>query len=333
MLLDRAAADARRAFGAGRFAPAIFEIMAAVYDLRGKKDASNVVSATLAAFTAAPATIHGADARSGDVRLDEVLAPDALSPALRALLARTGDALDAVYPVDARAIHAAALPSSAQSLRDLAQSIAAGMGIQGLQMYVSPDLGSSVLAAGSTPPTIVVGEALLAPSSVLARTFLLVRALKLVQAHAAALPRVPAKDLPALIAAWLQAFNPTWQPQGIPAPQLAEIGRRLSQVMARRVDPDVGLIALEVAGSIGTQAAALGPAALTWANRTGLLAVGDPNAALDGIAWTLGQTTGAPRSPQERASWIARTPEAKEIIAYSVSEQYSDARTRAGAAR
>jgi tetratricopeptide (TPR) repeat protein len=333
MLLDRAAADARRAFGAGRFAPAIFEIMAAVYDLRGKKDASNVVSATLAAYTAAPATIHGADARSGDVRLDEVLAPDALSPALRALLARTGDALDAVYPVDARAIHAAALPSSAQSLRDLAQSIAAGMGIQGLQMYVSPDLGSSVLAAGSTPPTIVVGEALLAPSSVLARTFLLVRALKLVQAHAAALPRVPAKDLPALIAAWLQAFNPTWQPQGIPAPQLAEIGRRLSQVMARRVDPDVGLIALEVAGSIGTLAAALGPAALTWANRTGLLAVGDPNAALDGIAWTLGQTTGAPRSPQERASWIARTPEAKEIIAYSVSEQYSDARTRAGAAR
>jgi tetratricopeptide (TPR) repeat protein len=333
MLLDRAAADARRAFAAGRFAPALFETMAAVYDLRGKKDASNVVSATLAAFTANPATISGADARAGDPRLDDVLAPEVFSPALRALLARTGDALDAVYPVDARAIHAAALPQSAQSLRDLAQSIATGMGIHGLQMYASPDLGATMLAAASAPPTIVVGEALLAPSSVLARTFLLVRTLKLVQAHASALTRVSAKDLPVLIAAWLQAFNPTWQPQGIAPAQLAEVGRRLAQALPRKSDPDVGLLALEVAGSIGAHAATLGPAALTWADRTGLLAVGDPNAALDAIAWSLGKSAGAPRSPQERAGWIGSTAEAKEIIAYSVSEGYSEARTRAGAAR
>lgn len=92
-------------------------------------------------------------------------------------------------------------------------------------------------------------------------------------------------------------------------------------------------MALEVAGSVGGQAAALGPAVLTWADRTALLAVGDPGAALDAIAWSLGSDGGAPAGTQERAAFVARTPEAREILAFAVSEAYADARVRSGAAR
>ncbi len=330
ILLDRAAAEARRSFAAGRFMPPLFEVMAAVYDIRGKKDAARAVQATLAALNGAPANVQGAEARAGDPRLDEVLAPEVLTPALRALLARTGDALDAVFPLDPRAVRAVPLPPSAGPIYNVAQAIASGMQIPGLQVFVSPQIGPTCIPVGSAPPTIVLGEQLLNAPNSLARTFLIVRALKLVQAHASALLRVPPNDLPVLIAGWLQVFNPSWVPQGLNPQALAEAVRRIQAVLPRRNDADVGLIALEVAGSLGNQASALGPGALAWADRTGLLAVGDMSAALDGIAWVMGLPNGAPKGPAERAAWIGRTPEAKELFVYSVSDSYAEARMRAG---
>ncbi|WP_394838943.1 hypothetical protein LVJ94_18800 [Pendulispora rubella] len=330
ILLDRAAADARRAFAAGRFAPTSFETMATVYELRSKKDAANVVSASLAAFSGKPANIQGAQARAGDARLDEVLAPDVVIPALRALLARTGDALDAIVPLDPRSVRAAPLPASAAHVQTLATTLATGMGITGCQVLVSPQVGLTCVPVSSTPPMIILGEALLLPSTnELSRTFLLMRALKLVQARASALLRIVAKDLPVLVAAWLHVFNPSWKPQGINPTALAEAARRLQAALPRKLDQDVGLMALEVAGSVGTQAAVLGPAVVSWADRTGLLAVGDPNAALEAIAWTLGLSS-VPSDPDERADWISKTPQAREIIGYSVSDGYAEARARSG---
>ena len=330
ILLDRAAAEARRSFAAGRFMPPLFEVMAAVYDIRGKKDAARAVLASLAALNGAPAQVQGAEARAGDPRLDEVLAPEVLTPALRALLARAGDALDAVFPMDPRSVRAAPLPPSAGPIYNVAQAIASGMQIPGLQIFVSPQIGPTCIPVGSAPPTIILGEQLLNAPNSLGRTFLIVRALKLVQAHASALLRVPPNDLPVLIAGWLQVFNPSWVPQGLNAQALADAVRRIQAVLPRRNDADVGLIALEVAGSLGNQASALGPGALAWANRTGLLAVGDMGAALDGIAWVMGMPNGAPTGPAERAAWIGRTPEAKELFIYSVSDSYAEARMRAG---
>jgi tetratricopeptide (TPR) repeat protein len=330
ILLDRAAAEARRSFAAGRFMPPLFEVMAAVYDIRGKKDAARAVQATLAALNGQSANVQGAEARAGDPRLDEVLAPEVLTPALRALLARTGDALDGVFPLDPRAVRAVPLPSNAGPVYNVAQTIASGMQIPALQIFVSPQIGPTCIPVGSAPPTIVIGEQLLNAPNPLARTFLIVRALKLVQAHASALLRVPSNDLPVLIAGWLQVFNPSWVPQGLNPQALAEAVRRIQAVLPRRNDADVGLIALEVAGSLGNQASALGPGALAWADRTGLLAVGDMSAALDGIAWVMGMPNGAPKGPAERGAWIARTPEAKELFVYSVSDSYAEARMRAG---
>jgi hypothetical protein len=76
----------------------------------------------------------------------------------------------------------------------------------------------------------------------------------------------------------------------------------------------------------GTQLAA---AASAWANRVALLAVGDPNAALDAIAWSNGED-GAPTDPEERAAWIARTAEARELMTFSVTDHYAEARSRLG---
>ncbi len=234
------------------------------------------------------------------------------------------------FPLDPRAIRATPLPPTAGPIYNVAQAIASGMQIPGLQVFVSPTIGPTCIPVSSSPPTIVMGEQLLNAPNTLARTFLIVRALKLVQAHASALLRVPPNDLPVLIAGWLQVFNPSWVPQGLNPQALAEAVRRIQAVLPRRNDADVGLIALEVAGSLGNQASALGPGALAWADRTGLLAVGDMSAALDGIAWVMGLPNGAPKGPAERAAWIGRVPEAKELFVYSVSDSYAEARMRAG---
>jgi tetratricopeptide (TPR) repeat protein len=329
ILLDRAAADARRAFAGGRFVPSLFQILAAVADLRGKKDAARVVNATLAAFEGHPATLRGAELRALDPRLDDLLAPEAMGPALRALLARTGDALDATVPADLRGMRAAPLPPSAAPTGQMLSQLAGAVGLGNVQILSSPSVGKTVMPCTSSPPVLVLGDSFLATTAERQRAFLVIRALKLVLARASALIRVPPADMPVLVAAWFRAFNPTWVAPGVNAGALADMSRRLAPAIPRQLDADVGVIALEAAANLGTNAPALGAAALAWANRVALLAVGDPGAALDAIAWTQG-AEGAPAGAEARATWIARTVEARDLIAFSVSDAYAEARARLG---
>jgi hypothetical protein len=66
-----------------------------------------------------------------------------------------------------------------------------------------------------------------------------------------------------------------------------------------------------------------------WANRVALLAVGDPNAALDAIAWSLREER-APTGTEERPAWVARQAEARDLMTFSVSDAYAEARNRLG---
>ena len=328
ILLDRASADARRALSAGRFSPALFEVLHAVHDLRGKKDAARVVSATVAALEGESSQVPGAGGRAADPRLDELMAPEALSAGLRALLARAGDALDVASALDLRALHAQPLPPGAAQARAVA--IAASLGIQDLQVLVSPQLGRTCVPSASSPPTIVLGEPLVAIIGEPAAAFVMMRALKLVQAHASALVRTPPADLAVLVAAWLQGFNASWTPQGIAPAALAEAKRRLGPGMPREVDSDIGTIALEVAGTLGPHLATLGASTVNWADRVALLAIGDPGAALDGVAWSLGINDGAPRDLDRRAAWVLQTPEVRDLLVFGTSDAYAEARAKVG---
>jgi len=328
ILLDRAGADARRALAAGRFTPAAFEMLATVFDLRGKKDAAHVTQAMLAAFEGRPgSTLQPAGERAFDTRLDDVLAPEVLTPAIRALLSKTGDALDAAAPVDLRALQATTMPNDAPLAR-MATNLAASIGLGGLHVLVSPKLGKTCLPVSSKPSSIMVGTALVGDERV--ATFLIFRALKLVSAKASALARSAPGDLAVLVSAWLKCFNPSWQPAGVNAALLNAAGGRIQAALSRKLDPDVGMLALEVAGGIGTQQVTLGPAAITWGNRVALLALGDPSAALDAIAAAAGSGAGAPRDAGERGVWVAKTPPARELVAFGVTDAFAEARTRLG---
>jgi len=342
ILLDRAAADARRTFATGRFVTSIFEVLHATCELRGNADGARIVSATLAAVEgrsakpgsadpSSPPPIAGADARAVDPRLDEILAPEIISPALRTLLFGAGDALDAVSAVDLRALRATPL-APRTPLGTTIGTIAKVIGLGALQVVVSPQLKRLAIPLSSNPPTLLVGERLTAAPEHPATTFVIVRALKMIHSRASALVRSHAQDVALLISALFTTFNPAFVPQGVDARRAAELARHIAPALPRNLDRNVRLVALEAAGTLGAQAAMLGPGAVAWANRVALLAVGDPAAALDGIAWAHGEDS-APQgqaAAAARATWIARTTEARELIAFGVTDMYAEARARLG---
>lgn len=336
ILLDRAAGDARRSFAAGRFVTSLFEVLHAAYELRGRNDAARVVAATLAAVegpTAPPRAtgaveLIGGEARAADPRLDELLAPDLMSPALRALLHRAGDTLDAVSQLDLRALRASPLVPGTP-LGTTVGAVATVVGLGALQILVSPELGRIAIPLGSNPPALLVGEGLMDVPNERARAFVVVRALKMILARASSLLRGQPGDVATLVSALFTALNPSFVPQGVDPKRVSETSRRLVQALPRNLDPTVGVIALEAAGTLGSQAGALGPSAHAWANRVALLAIGDPNGALDAIAWARGEDA-APTDPEPRAAWIARNAEARELMTFSVTDAYAEARAKLG---
>ena len=210
----------------------------------------------------------------------------------------------------------------------LVRHLAEAFGVHELEVLVSPALGSVCMPIGTDPPALVFGRALLDSEDDAARYFLMMRNLKLLQARATALSRTAPIELWPVLAAYLGQFAPSFAPQGVDARKLAEAQQRLKNAPQRRVDNDVPVLALEVIGSIGNRASQVATALHQWGNRTGLLAVGSPTAALRGLAFVAGQS--GPPAGTDRVKWVIRSPEARDLATFSVSEAYADARKRVG---
>ncbi|MGA3123047.1 MAG: tetratricopeptide repeat protein [Polyangiaceae bacterium] len=326
ILLDRAAADARRALLSGRVERDLFEIVAAVFELRVQPHSARAVLSIAAAIEGHPADIKGGGERALDAQFDDSFAPDVLTPAIRSLLAKTGDALDAAAPVDLRQLRASPLAPDAPLAR-LSLRAAAAAGLGGLQVLSSPKLGAVCIPIGPSP-AIVLGEALTGNERVGA--FLALRAIKLLRAKASALARSSAAELGVLLPAWLKAINPTWEPHVRPTPAMSATTALIQAALPRHAAADVGILALEATAAVDDHPGALGLAAVAWSNRVALLAVGDPSAAFDAIALVGGLAEGAPRESRERGTWVSRTLEARDLVAFAVGDSFAQARFRLG---
>jgi len=333
VLLDRAASDARRALGTGRFEPGFFEVLATVAELKSSGDAALVARATLAALHGEEVAVPAAGPIAGDARLDELLAPELVSAPLRALLRKSGRILDAAYPVDLRALRAAPLPVSSAAFNSYVQQVASSFGIRGLEVLASSAIGPVCLPVSSGPPQLVFGQALLDSEDDAARYFLMIRSLKILQGHAAALSRTAPIELWPVLAAFLSIFAPNWIPQGVEPKKLTDTQRRIQGAMNQQLDDDVPVLALEVIGAIGNRASLLGTALNQWGNRTALLSAGSLVASLRGVALAGGLTAGPPKDGPERVKWIVRNPEARDLATFAVGEQYAEARSRLGLTR
>ena len=329
-LLDRAVADARRALGTGRFEPYLFSSIATVAELRNRPDAAKIAHAAVAALDGGDASLDGAGMAAGDPELDELIAPEVMTAGFRELLRRTGPLLDTAIPFDLTAVRAAPLLPPQAELGELVKTIASGYGFDNIQVLGSSVLGSVCVAAGAHPPVVVLGHPLIASTNDEVKSFLIHRALKILSTNAAALSRTAPIDLWPLVAAYLKTFSPSWAPQGVDNNKLNDFHGRLAKALPKPVDPQLGALAAEIIAAIGNRASTLNTVINGWGNRAGLLATGDLNVAISGIAWAGGHTNAPPASGKERMTWIGRNAEARELVVFSVSDAHADARSRLG---
>jgi tetratricopeptide (TPR) repeat protein len=332
VLLDRALADARRALSTGRFEVQLFGTVASVAELRGKHDTARIAHAVVAALEGNDATLEGAGDAAADRGLEELLAPEVVTPAFRDLLRRTGPLLDTAVPYDMTAVRATPLPPQQTDISDHVRRIASAYGLTDVSIHVSSVLGAVCIPASAHPPTLVIGQPLLTSPREDVRSFLFHRALKVIQTNSSAFSRTAPIDLWPLLAAYLKLFSPSWSPQGIEAARLNEAYGRLSRALGQPADPQLGLLAADIIGTIGNRASTLNTAINSWGNRAALLAVGDPNIALAGIAWASGNINAPPPSGKDRVTWIGRNAEARDLVVYLVSDAYAEARDKLGLA-
>jgi lipopolysaccharide biosynthesis regulator YciM len=330
VLLDRAAGDARRALATGRFDVSLFAMLGAVAKLRDRTQAARIAETTVAAIEGRPSELGGAEGRAADARLDDLLAPELLTPAFRALLNKSGEILDAASPVDLKGLRAAPLSQPLTAAGIEVKELGNAFGIAGLEVFVSPTLGSVCMPVGSHPPQIVIGQSLMTSGDDGVRRFLVRRALKAIQARASALSRSAPIDLLPLISAYLLLFAPDWQPSAVDPGKLRDVHTRLLRAKPKRLDDDVGMLALEVIGSLGNRASTLHTIVNGWGNRVAMLACGDLSVAFTSIARAAGHTTGPAPSGPERVTWINRNAEARDLAVFSVSDAYAEVRTRLG---
>lgn len=330
VLLDRAVADARRALSTGRFEPYLFETLWTAAELRGRADAAEVARATVLALDGQETELSGAGGRAGDAALDDLLAPEVMTPAFRELLLKTGPMLDQAVPFNFDAIRAAPLAPNLTSIGEEVRALAGAYGLAQINIMTSSVLGPVCIAATAHPPTIVLGQALASQPPSPVRSFLIHRALKVIQANAATFARTAPIDLWPLLAAYLKVMSPSFAPQGVDAGKLTEAHARLSRTVPTGLGQDVALLAADVIGAIGNRASTLNTAVNGWGSRAGLLAVADPNIALGALALASGALNGPPTDGKERVTWVGRNAEARDLIVFSVSDHYSDARARLG---
>ena len=329
MLLDRAAAEVRRGLGAGRFEAPLFALAKMVAEMRDQTDAALIADATLAAIEGRQARLGGAGVRAGIPDLDEHTAPDIFIAPFREMLATTGQLMDLAAPFDVDSVRAKPLPPPHQDVLERTLEIAAGYGLPNIQVLATNALGRVVIPAGMDPPTIVFGLGLVTADDAEVRDFMIHRAVKVLQTRTAALARTAPIDLWPLVAAYLKLHSPSFEPAGVDGAKVTAFHDAMAP-HAPKFGPQMSLLASEVISNIGNRASSLNTQSNAWGSRCALIALGDPNVALEAIAWASGSSSGPPSSGPERVRWIGRQAEARDLIVFSVSDGYAAARTVLG---
>ncbi|MBW2528307.1 MAG: hypothetical protein JRI23_29290, partial [Deltaproteobacteria bacterium] len=326
-LLDRAAAEVRRGLGAGRFEAGLFQMVVTVAQMRGQEDTAQIAGATLAAIEGEVTAFEGCGDGAASPDLDDLIAPDIFGPPFRKLLQTTGSLLELAAPLDLGAMRAKPLGTANADVSEMANRLAAAYGVGPVQMYSSNALGPVCLSACTEPATLLFGQQLLEADSPAAQEFLVHRALKLVQTRTAALARTAPIDLWPLVAAYLKIHSPSFAPQGVDQRRFDGFHAQMAE-QGVRTDPQTSMTASEVIKGIGNRASSLNTMAASWGSRAALLALGDPYTAITAVAWALGNAQGPPASGQDRVKWISRKAEARDLIVFSVSDNYAEARAQ-----
>ena len=331
ILLERAAKDARRALRTGRFNRDLFSVLETVARIKKDDAGAEVARVAVAALEGDEGkTLPAAGAAACSVDLDDLIAPQLMSQSFRALLKRAGSMLDEAFPMDLQSLRAGPLPANLTDLGNAIKAVASNIGVHDLEIYVTPALGPTCVPVSSSPAQIVLGASLAASDDASVRDFLLMRAIKILQTRACVLSRTAPIDLLPTVAAFIKTLAPGFSPGSADPKRFADAFERLSKVKPASVDPDVAALAIEVGGALDNRASTVNVAVNGWGDRAALLAQGSLTTAIRAIAWAGGHPSGPPAKGRDRATWIGRNAEARDLIVFVASDEFGQVRERLG---
>jgi hypothetical protein len=332
-LLERATKEARNELLAGTFDPKPFDVLRACAEIRHDLDAAHVVRGTQVALGTPHEIVVGKDrlvtgvgAKATSPRVDKLLLPEALSPALRTLIDEAGPALDRATLQDLASIGSVPLHERDPALDGYCRDVARAVGLQDLNLEVSSQIGVDIVPWSSSPPCLVLGQTLVVSGDRPLLTYLLYRSLKLIATHCSALARGTPADAQLRLCALLGALIPQWQPPGLDRSLIEPLSDRISSELPAGARARLEPLAQEVVAVFGARTAHISGLIERWAQRSALLATGDVSVALRAIAASTNKDQPLPDEAAARARWVAKTPFARDLVLFSVSEEYFAAR-------
>ncbi|MBI5515192.1 MAG: hypothetical protein HY909_15555 [Deltaproteobacteria bacterium] len=287
ILLDRAAAEVRRAVDEDPLDGASLELLAEILALRGRRDGARVVAQVALSLgvstpgLASHGAVVGASAAALEPGALDLLAPPVVSGALRQLLGLGAETLERLFPFDPRPLRAEKLGSRPHPLRAEIDAWAKRLRLQNLEVLLSGPLPLACLPLNCTPPMVAVpAAATLTPAG----RFAVARAMLLVALSLPLAVRLSPRELALGLSGLLRQFDPVYTMEGVDPLQLDEMARRVARALPSERRDALMPFALEVAALRGLDGDAIQMGAMELGDRLGLLATAELSGALEALA-------------------------------------------------
>ncbi|MCA9532743.1 MAG: hypothetical protein KC593_03655, partial [Myxococcales bacterium] len=339
MHLNRAVGDFRRAIELDLAEPAHWVALVDVMVMRGRRDGARcAASAALALGITEPQAGQAVDTRGGvpgaghaaaDPAMKDFLAKDDLSHAALVVFEKAEEAFEKLLPLDVKALHLEKVLPKEHPVRVEASEAGKWFGFSDVHPRITHALPRVCVPISLNPLTLVVGAELIDNTDERERTFLFARACEIAKAGLSVALRSQPVQLAMVLSGLVHAYDPNYLPEGVDPAQLADIGQRVVKALPRKARDEMGPLAVEMAGRPGFDPRSIGLAAGDLGNRVALLATGDLSAALSALLKLNARTLEGP--VRQRAELLRALPETASLLRFAVSEEYLDARHRAGA--
>jgi tetratricopeptide (TPR) repeat protein len=334
---------------------------AEAYKLLGETFLASGAPEKEACAAAAAAYVEGGAAPASSGRADEVLtgrivpdrqlgyeayvrlcAPREEPDAAREVLSMVEPFMGKLFPPDLGRFgvdRSARVPRDADHpLRRFAEEIAVLLGVEAFELYVAAARPIDIGVEPEEPPALVVGARVPATATPRELKFLLGRALSRVLANNNSHNRVAPREMMGVmagIADQVLGVMGSLVPQGVPPDEARGLGKALFKFVSRKVKK-----ALEE--PVRRMLAAPPPDPNAWrvlaamgACRAGLLCCGDTRVALEAMRRydvSRGRGEPGPARVPEPSSVLGGNPYAEDLMRYSVSDEYFEARRKLGLA-
>ncbi len=259
--LDRAAARFRPILRERPRDAAALNALLQIFIWRGQSDSAQVTASVLQTLghTLPPEVQAQLDklpprkepSKNGlvDSSLDDVLFPARVAPGFRALFRLLAEPLHKLYAGDSKKLAALGvdrrerLPRSGHPVRDLANKIAAGFGIEDFDVYITAaqrtdedgKKGPLCTLEALDHPTLILSHSLIDGASEAERRFLLGGLLKIVQSQLVLPLSLNAYDLGLVIGSLVRLYVPSYTPIGYAEKQIANEASRIKRAIPSKL--------------------------------------------------------------------------------------------------